>query len=189
MSAPEVERRFLSVVTGWLLSLPHDLKVLFEAKDDPNLDRPARETAAGAILHALLPDTSGEEKFITFADDAILVHAALRAILQQGGEAAADFKTRFDEYYVDLDSNLAVCQQAMGDTYAWLAAKVEALPKQSYKGKKVPVYIDDDEADRAAVRGQPGLRDRLPGGREQARDARQAPRDLARAAPPDGRRG
>jgi hypothetical protein len=141
-----VDRRFLSVVTDWLLSLPHDLRVLFEAKDDPNLDRPARETAAGAILHALLPDTSGEEKFITFADDAILVHAALRVIRDKGGESAGDFVARFEEYYADLDAHLGLCQQAMGDTYAWLAGKVDALPKQVYKGKKVNLYIDDDES-------------------------------------------
>ena len=34
-----LERRFLSTVSGYLASLPFDLKVLFEAKDDPDLDR------------------------------------------------------------------------------------------------------------------------------------------------------
>ena len=48
-----VERRFLATVSEYLVSLPFDLKVLFEAKDDPDLDRKARETACGAILYVL----------------------------------------------------------------------------------------------------------------------------------------
>jgi hypothetical protein len=128
-----------------LLSLPHDLKVLFEAKDEPNLDRAARETAAGAILYVLNPDISGEENFVGFADDAILLRAALREVIARGGEGAPAFKDRFEEYFTTLDGDLDLCSQVMGDTYAWLQGKIAGLPKQSYKGKKVPQYLDDDE--------------------------------------------
>jgi uncharacterized membrane protein YkvA (DUF1232 family) len=146
VATADLERRFLSLVSGWLLALPHDLKVLFEAKDDPNLERDARETAAGAILYVLNPDPPGEEKFVGFADDAILLRAALRAIIEQGGEGSPDFRNRFEEYYESLDAELELCHQAMGETYTWLLAKVEHLRKQSYKGKKVPQYIDDEES-------------------------------------------
>lgn len=142
----DLERRFLAKISDWLLSLPHDLKVLFEAKDDPNLERSAREVAAGAILYVLNPDTSNEEKFIGFADDVIILRAALRAVADQGGEGSQDFQSRFDEYYAPLDADLQLCQQVMGDTYTWLMGKVEGLPRQVYKGKKVPQYIDDDES-------------------------------------------
>lgn len=145
-TAQDLARRFLSLVTQWLLALPHDLKVLFEAKDDPNLERAARETAAGGILYVLAKDTSSEEKFVGFADNAILLRAALKAVAEQGGEAADDFRRRFEEYYETLDQDLELCAQAMGDTYTWLAHKVAVLPKQTYKGKKVPQYIDDDES-------------------------------------------
>jgi hypothetical protein len=141
----DLERRFLSTVTGWLLSLPHDLKVLFEAKDEPNLDRAARETAAGAILYVLNPDTSGEENFVGFADDAILLRAALQQVVAQGGEGADAFRSRFDEYYATLDADLDLCKQAMGDTFAWLNTKIVSLPKQTYKGKRAPLYIDSEE--------------------------------------------
>jgi hypothetical protein len=145
-TAQDLERRFLSLVTQWLLALPHDLKVLFEAKDDPNLDRAAREAAAGGILYVLSPDPSNEEKFVGFADDAILLRAALREVIAKGGEGAEEFRRRFDEYFTTLDEDLALCATAMGDTYAWLAHKLADLHKRSYKGKKVPQYIDDDEA-------------------------------------------
>lgn len=143
---PDVERLFLSTVSSWLVSLPHDLKVLFEAKDEPNLDRPAREIAAGAILHVLSPDTSGEQDFIGFADDAIVLRESLRAVATQGGEGAGAFRERFADYYGTLDNELGVCQQALGESYPWLIRKIESLPRLVYKGKKVPQYIDDEEA-------------------------------------------
>lgn len=148
MSTPrDLERRFLSTISGWLVSLPHDLKVLFEAKDEPNLDRDAREAAAGAILYVLNPDRiAGEPDFVAFADDAIILREALRAVARKGGEGAGDFRERFADHYATLDEDLDVCQQVMGDTYAWLAGKIEGLPKQAYKNKKVPLYIDDAEA-------------------------------------------
>ncbi len=145
-TAQDQERRFVALISEWLLALPHDLKVLFEAKDDPNLERPAREIAAGAILFVLNPDPSSEEKFIGYADDVIVVREALRAIVQRGGEGADDFRTRFEEHFATLDEDLELCHKLMGDTYTWLAGKVDALPKQVYKNKKVPQYIDDDES-------------------------------------------
>jgi uncharacterized membrane protein YkvA (DUF1232 family) len=145
-TAQEQERRFVSLISEWLLALPHDLKVLFEAKDDPNLERDAREIAAGAILHVLTPDTSSEEKFIGFADDVIILRLALRAIVARGGEGAGDFRNRFEDYYGVVDAGLELCQRVMGDTYTWLEGKVDVLPRQVYKGKKVPQYIDDEES-------------------------------------------
>ena len=142
----DVERRFLGTVSIWLVSLPHDLKVLFEAKDDPNLDRSAREIAAGAILYLLIPDTSGEQDFVGFADDALLFREALRAVAAQGGEGSQAFRERFVDYYGNLDSDLLQVKDAMGESYAWLVKKIDNLPKLTYKGKKVAQYLDDDEA-------------------------------------------
>jgi len=142
----DLERRFLSTISEWLLALPHDLKVLFEAKDEPNLEREARELAAGAILYILTPDTSSDEKFVGFADDTIILRAALRAVVEKGGEGAPAFRDRFDEYFENLDANLELCRQAMGDTYLWFVGKIDGLHKQVYKGKKVPQYIDDEES-------------------------------------------
>jgi hypothetical protein len=147
LSTADVQRRFLTTVSGWLVSLPHDLRVLFEAKDEPNLDRPARETAAGAILYVLAKEP-GDKKddFVGFADDAILLRAALSAIAEKGGEGAPAFRERFAEYYDSLADDLEVCREAMGDTFAWLTGKIDNLTKQVYKAKKVPQYLDDDES-------------------------------------------
>jgi hypothetical protein len=145
-TAQDLEQRFLSLVTGWLLTLPHDLKVLFEAKDDPNLEREAREIAAGGILFVLNPDTSNDEKFIGFTDDTIIFRLALQAVSLTGGEGAEDHRRRFEEHYASLDEDLALCRLVLGETYDWLAGKIALLHKQIYKGKKVAQYIDDDES-------------------------------------------
>jgi len=147
LSTADSQRRFLTTVSGWLLSLPHDLRVLFEAKDEPNLDRPAREMAAGAILYVLANEPCEKrDDFVGFADDAILLRAALSAIVEKGGEGAPAFRERFSDYFTSLADDLEVCKEAMGDTFAWLIGKIDNLNKQVYKGKKVPQYLDDDES-------------------------------------------
>ena len=147
MSTPQdASRQFLTTVSGWLVSLPHDLRILFEAKDEPNLDRVAREAAAGTIVFVLTPDKTADADFVRFADDAILFRAALQNIAKVGGEGAADFRERFAEYYRTLDTDLELCKQVMGDTFDWIAGKLPVLGKQVYKGKKLPMYIDDEAA-------------------------------------------
>jgi hypothetical protein len=147
VSTPQdASRQFLTTVSSWLVSLPHDLRVLFEAKDEPNLDRVAREAAAGAIVFVLTPDKTADADFVRFADDAILFRAVLQDIGKRGGEGAADFRDRFAEYYRSLDGELENCKQVMGDTYDWISSKVAVLGKQVYKGKKLPMYIDDEAA-------------------------------------------
>src|SRR5438552_12759474 len=103
-----LERRFLSTVGRYLASLPFDLKVLFEAKDDPDLDRQAREIACGAILYVLTRgDVAGEKNIIGFVDDVILVRLALKAISDRGGEGAGAFRERFADQYDQLDDAIS----------------------------------------------------------------------------------
>src|SRR6516164_5873090 len=110
-----VERRFLATLSEYLVSLPFDLKVLFEAKDDPDLDRKARETACGAILYVLTRgDVAGEKNIIGFVDDVVLVRLALSAIAQQGGEGAGPFRDRFADQYESLDETIATFREFLG---------------------------------------------------------------------------
>jgi uncharacterized membrane protein YkvA (DUF1232 family) len=142
-----LERRFLSTVSRYLVSLPFDLKVLFEAKDDPDLDRKAREIACGAILYVLTPgDVAGEKNIIGFVDDAVMVRLALQAVSERGGEGAEPFRARFAEQYETLDDTLQCFREFLGaELYGWLASKIDTLPRLSYRNKRVPAYIDDEE--------------------------------------------
>src|SRR5215469_8580022 len=49
------ESKFVELVRGWLVSLPHDLKIAFDAMDDENLPRPVRELAAGLVMYIVTP--------------------------------------------------------------------------------------------------------------------------------------
>ena len=141
-------RRFVDTMRAWLISLPHDLKILYEASADENLDRAARELATGAIIYIISPTdfvTSDRSDFSGYADDCVILRMSLRRIASREDEDSKQFHDRFQDFFASLDEELGVCKQAMGDLYAWLESRVDHLAEQEYKSKKVPGYIDDEE--------------------------------------------
>lgn len=143
------ESKFVDVIRGWLCTLPHDLKVAFEAMDDENLSRSARELAVGAIIYVVSPNdfvADRNDAVVSFADDALILRMALAEIVGAGGDDAAAMRARMDEQFAGVDAELTLCKGVMGDLYGWLAGKVAGLRGLEYKGKKVAAYLDDDEA-------------------------------------------
>lgn len=148
MTSPAVESKFVELVRGWLVSLPHDLKIAFDAMDDENLPRPVREVAAGVVAYVISPNDSvsdRSENVVSFADDAVLLRLALSKALGTGEDEQA-FRDRFPELFESLDENLATCKTVMGELMTWLEGKVGGLAKLDYKGKKIVKYLDDEEA-------------------------------------------
>jgi hypothetical protein len=45
-----------------------------------------------------------------------------------------------------VSDDIELCRSLMGDLLPWLEAKVGTLGKQTYKGKKLKVYLDDVDA-------------------------------------------
>jgi hypothetical protein len=149
VSSSETERRFVEIMSAWLVSLPHDLKVLYEAASDENLERRDRELAVGTIISTISPNELARADrfdFLSYCDDCVLLRLALRRIVAADDEDAEFFRSRFADFFDPLDEELAVCQEAMGEFYSWLDGRVEGLRKLEYKGKKVTDYLDDDEA-------------------------------------------
>jgi hypothetical protein len=144
MGAKEAERPFLEKVSEYLLSLPFDLKILQEAVANPDLDRSAREMAAGTIIHTLLPQ-EGESPG-RYVDDVLFVRAALQQVTADGSEGAKAFQDRFSEVYGKLPEDLQVFEKCLGDLWPWLTAKLASFPKQMFKGKKPVDYVEDEEA-------------------------------------------
>jgi uncharacterized membrane protein YkvA (DUF1232 family) len=147
VSTPEV--RFVELFKSWLVSLPHDLKIAYEAMDDENLPRSSREIAVGAIMYVISPNdfvSDRNEAVASFADDAVLLRLALRAIVADGGEDGTAFAGRFPEIFSGLEDDLEMCRKVLGDLMPWLEGKVAALRNQTYKGKKIKTCLDDDEA-------------------------------------------
>ena len=148
MSTAAAESKFVELVRGWLVSLPHDLKIAFDAMDDENLPRPVREVAAGVVAYVVSPNdfiADRNDAVVSFADDALLLRLALAQALGAGEDEQA-FRARFPELFESLDENLTLCKSVMGELMTWLEGKVEALPKLDYKGKKVTKYLDDEAA-------------------------------------------
>src|SRR3954465_8456655 len=141
----EAERPFLEKVGEYLLSLPFDLKILQEAVTDPELERSAREIAAGTIIHTIGPqEGDGPMRFV---DDALLVRAALKRVVADGGEHAKEFVARFDaEAYGRLDEDLKMFAEVLGDLWPWLTGKLETFRKPPYKGKTPSQNVDEDAA-------------------------------------------
>lgn len=147
---PETGRRFVDMMRSWLVSLPHDLKILYEASSDENLEREARALAVGAIIYAVSPNdfiSSDREDFAGYADDCIMLRLALQRIASGNDEDSEFFRSRFPEFFEKLDEELELCREAMGgELFGWLESKVESLKSLEYKGKKVAQYLDDEEA-------------------------------------------
>lgn len=145
----DLERRFVDIFSSWLISLPHDLKILYEASTDENLDRESRELATGAVIYAVSPNdfiNADRSDFLSFCDDCILVRLALKRISSKEDEDSKFFVSRYQDFFDALAGELDVCKRVMGETFDWLDSKVELLKSLEYKGKNVPVYIEDDEA-------------------------------------------
>ena len=143
----ELSGRFVETMRSWLVSLPFDLKILYEASTDENLSRETRELMIGAIIYTISPNDliSDRENFASYADDCLLVRFALKVGVGSDDEDQAFFRSRFPEFFETLDQELETCEQAMGEIYGWLSSKVDMLTKRSYKNRTVAQYFESDE--------------------------------------------
>jgi hypothetical protein len=116
------ESRFVQVFKSWLVSLPHDLKIAFEAMDDENLSRPDRELATGVVIYIVSKKVikGGDASVGNFADDALLLRLALRRIADKKDEDTQAFRDRFPELFTELNADVEVCKTVLGDLLPWL---------------------------------------------------------------------
>jgi uncharacterized membrane protein YkvA (DUF1232 family) len=145
-----VEHQFVERMRTLLVSLPYDLKVLFEAMTDEDLPLEARKLATAAAIYCLsptdaIPDNIG---IVGFTDDTIVVRLVLKQMLQRGGDAVADYPERFPEQFDNLDEDLALVRSYLGQSMDWLERRMqlENLEELRYKGKTVSGYLADDES-------------------------------------------
>ena len=146
--AINAESQFVELVRSWLVSLPHDLKIAFDAMDDENLPRAARELATGVAIYIVSPKDSSQDRAeaVNYTDDAVMLRVVLQRALGKGEDEQA-FRDRFPELFEGLEDNLALVKNVMGgELMTWLESKVGSLKNATYKGKKLPQYLDNDEA-------------------------------------------
>jgi uncharacterized membrane protein YkvA (DUF1232 family) len=159
VSAREAEQQFVETMSAWLISLPFDLKTLYDAADDENLAREIREMAVAAIIYVISPNdviADRHDTFVSYCDDCIMIRIALQRVLSDDNPDARTFKQRFPQFFEPLEDELTVCTQVMGrELFTWLADKVETLRQLAYKGKTVTMFLDD--ADAASLLYEDGL--------------------------------
>lgn len=161
----EIDTRFVETMRSWLIALPHDLKVLYEAAADENLERATRELMVGAIIYVVSPTdfiSTDRDEFAGYADDCIMLRLALRRLADSDDEDAEFFRSRFPEFFEALADEMEICRAAMGELFDWLANRLEELKGLEYKGKKVAQYIDDDEASELLYEDGLGFRTEYP---------------------------
>lgn len=150
MNSESIEKKFVQRMREMLVSLPYDMKVLFEALSDENLPVQARHLSTVGAIYCLspydpLPDSS---PVIGFCDDAIVLRLVLRRILELGGEDAENYQARFPEQFATLDEDFEIMQGYLGeDLLKWIQNRFERnMLKVKYKGKSAANYVEDDEA-------------------------------------------
>lgn len=145
----DIESRFVERLRELLVTLPYDLKVLFAAMADEDLSTEVRQLAAGGVIYCLapsdpIPDSSG---IVGFVDDVIVVRTILKQILERGKADAEEYPKRFPEQFEQLDADLKLFSDYLGDALRWVNQRVDKLAEKSrYKGKSVVNYIDEEEA-------------------------------------------
>ena len=149
MTSTAAESKFVELVRGWLVSLPHDLKIAFDAMDDENLPRPVREVAAGVVAYVVSPNdfvSDRNDAVVSYADDAVLLRLALQKALGEGEDEQA-FRDRFPELFESLDENLDALQVGHGRPHDLAREQGQRrCPRSSTRARRSPKYLDDDEA-------------------------------------------
>jgi hypothetical protein len=141
----DLERRFLETLSQGLISLPFDLKVLLEAVSDSDLDHGLRELAAASVVHIISAKEGNVDPPQRHVEDVVLLRLALAKIVAEGGDDAVVFRDRFAENYANLDHELAVFREVLGDLVDWLDSRWGILLKAVYARKKVSMFVDDEE--------------------------------------------
>jgi uncharacterized membrane protein YkvA (DUF1232 family) len=143
----ELSGRFVETMRSWLINLPYDLKILYEASTDENLSRETRELMIGAIIYTISPNDliSDRDNFASYADDCLLLRVALKTGVGSDDEDEEYFRSRFPEFFDTLDAELATCEEALGELYVWLASKVDILTKRNYKNKSVKQHFESED--------------------------------------------
>jgi hypothetical protein len=144
MESVKGEAHFLERVIEYLVSLPFDLKILQEAISDPDLDRKERQVLAGTVIHALSPKEGSD--LLRYVEDALLVRAGLSRVVKDGSEGGQAFRARFADVYDQLEGDLKLFEQVLGDLWPWLEGKLDGFARLQHRGKTTSQYVDDEEA-------------------------------------------
>jgi uncharacterized membrane protein YkvA (DUF1232 family) len=146
---PTSESKFVELVRNWLVALPHDIKTAYDALDDENLPRAARELAVGTIIYIVSPHdiiSDRNDAIVSFVDDAMLLRLGLAKMTAVAGDDGKEFRDRYPDLFATLEADWTICREVLGDLAPWLESKVATLKTIDYKGKKIAKFLDDADS-------------------------------------------
>ncbi len=139
------------IASRWLPSLQQDLKdFLHVVCDDPDLDDDLRELATAAALYALapgdiVPDSSGA---LGYLDDALALRVVLAEIRDRAPERFESYEQRIPEMTDSTGDDLDAFKDFLGDLYVPFRARLMAVDKVEFKGKKAKELLSDADGAR-----------------------------------------
>lgn len=128
--------RFEAVVCDAIVSLPQDMKAVLRIVEDPEVSDEGRVIAAGALMHVLCAANAipGQRGILGYVDDVLVLRLALERIEKDNPEAIARHREESPELFAELDEQLAITREYLGDLVAVLEHAVDGVSKLSHQG-------------------------------------------------------
>lgn len=137
--------RFEDVVCGAIVSLPQDLKAVLRIVEDPEVNDDGRTMAAGALLHVLSASNAipGQRGILAYVDDVLVLRLVLERIEKDNPEPMARHREESPELFAELDEQLAVTREYLGDLMIVLDRAVDGVAKLTHLGHKATECVQD----------------------------------------------
>jgi uncharacterized membrane protein YkvA (DUF1232 family) len=141
------KQNFFEMLSGWLQSLPTDIKILIEMVGDEALDLKARCVAAGAVAYIISPIDLIPESLpiLGHIDDVFILRIAVATVDQidpQRGKYYREKYLQFKTLYEQIDT----LKEALGALYGFLKALVDGLVRWRFRGQPAEEVVNSEKA-------------------------------------------
>lgn len=140
--------RFVEWVTEAILQLPSDMKAMLRIVEDPELSDESRVAAAGALLHVLSQHNSipGTRGVLSYVGHVLVMRLVLERIRKDCPDAMARHAEESPELLGQLDEELGVTREYLGDSVRVLEKAAENVSKLKHEGHSAKECVFDTEA-------------------------------------------
>jgi hypothetical protein len=141
--------QFIEFLRAAIVSLPQHLKGALRLVDDPNIPDEGRAVAAGAVLHWLSGSNTipgMRAGLVSYVDDVLVLRLCYKRIEGIAPDAMGRHRADSPELYAELDDEIALIRDYLGDGAAVLDKAVERISQMKHHGKTAVQCVTDEEA-------------------------------------------
>ena len=138
--------RFEQVVCDSIVALPQDMKAVLRIVEDPEISDEGRIMAAGALLHVLSAANAipGQRGILGYVDDVLVLRLMLERIEKDNPEAMARHREESPELFDELDEQLAITREFLGDLMPVLDHALAGVAKIQHQGHTAKQCAGED---------------------------------------------